>query len=223
MTVKNKSDEIVVTKVGGSNFVKYKPIISLDQRFVICPCLTSIKIFSVETGQCYQLLKGHLKEVTSVAHHPKIKIQILSCSLDKTVKRWDYEDGVLLFTYKFETPLYQIGTSKAFEKNAFLLTYINDGADCQIKSFDLEAKSSEEEVIVLKHVSPKLRIKRPLVSFGERFFVIASSHYFYFIEIGKEKYKYKLPKDLPKITSVSCHPTQDRCLLGHISGQITSW
>ena len=34
MTVKNKSDEIVVTKVGGSNFVKYKPIISLDQRFV---------------------------------------------------------------------------------------------------------------------------------------------------------------------------------------------
>ena len=42
----------------------------------MCPCGNVIKVYSMNTGECFQRLIGHSQLVTGIAHHPKIKLQV---------------------------------------------------------------------------------------------------------------------------------------------------
>ena len=55
-------------------------------RYLLCPCGNIIKVYSTNTGECFQRLVGHNKLVTGISHHPKVKLQVenvVQCSWRK--------------------------------------------------------------------------------------------------------------------------------------------
>ena len=51
--------------------------------------------------------------------------KVLSSSLDGTIKVWDYEDGILLQSYKFLNPLNAIFSNHHYPNVAFILKNVS--------------------------------------------------------------------------------------------------
>ncbi|KAG9349178.1 hypothetical protein JZ751_029502 [Albula glossodonta] len=58
----------------------------------------SVKVYSTNTEECVHILQGHTDLVTGIAFNPINHLQVYSCSVDGTVRLWDYTDGILIKT-----------------------------------------------------------------------------------------------------------------------------
>ncbi len=114
--VLSKDGEILVTgsyrkikvwrRMGDETELKHS--VSAHSHVVSCLCLSSdskilvsgsrdqsVKIWNLETGELFRILKGHSDGVCAVALSPDGKI-IASGSIDKTIRLWHLESGELL-------------------------------------------------------------------------------------------------------------------------------
>ncbi|KAJ3075256.1 hypothetical protein HDU99_001557, partial [Rhizoclosmatium hyalinum] len=78
------------------NAVAYSP----DSKYVVSGSVdNTVKLWSVETGECVKTLKGHSSAVNSVAFLPDSKT-VVSGSHDKTIKLWSAESGDCVKTFR---------------------------------------------------------------------------------------------------------------------------
>ncbi|KAG1056818.1 hypothetical protein G6F43_001323 [Rhizopus delemar] len=69
----------------------------------------TIKVWSIETGQCLQTLFGHIQGVRALAYD---KLRLISGSLDGSLKLWDSQNGLPMYSLQPSTaPVTAVGLS----------------------------------------------------------------------------------------------------------------
>uniref|UniRef100_A0A8C2XL94 WD repeat domain 75 n=1 Tax=Cyclopterus lumpus TaxID=8103 RepID=A0A8C2XL94_CYCLU len=88
--------DIRVVHRGGSKINSREPVVTNDSRFLLCASGERVKVFSTSTEECVHDLRGHTDLVTGVLLRPTNHLQVYSCSVDGTVRLWDFTDGILI-------------------------------------------------------------------------------------------------------------------------------
>ncbi|KAI1884865.1 hypothetical protein AGOR_G00214270 [Albula goreensis] len=227
--------EVRVVRCGGSKINYREAIISNDSKFLLCASGDSVKVYSTNTEECVHILQGHTDLVTGIAFNPLNHLQIYSCSVDGTVRLWDYTDGILikiLFTGHKIIALY---VSKKHEGIIFVTVPMASKTDSE--AFQLVAihlpktVGQEVEVNELSSVLTDISPAPKTTCFGREGEYIAfvkglqlSVHFF-----RKQKtYRFFLKANDKKgaknaFTCVSCHPKEDCIATGHEDGKIRLW
>ena len=79
--------------------------LSLSCSHAFCVTGQSVVVHSVETGESLRTLTAHSDTVTSACLHPTNPMQLLTSSLDGTVRAWDFLDGVELEKWDIGKPV----------------------------------------------------------------------------------------------------------------------
>ncbi|MBN3308424.1 WDR75 protein, partial [Amia calva] len=227
--------EIRVVRCGGSKINYRKPLFTLDSKFLLCASGDSVKVYSTATEECVHVLQGHTDLVTGIALNPANHLQVYSCSVDGTVKLWDFTDGILIKTFVIGYKILTLLVSSKHEGTIFIAIAMasNEESDAfqlvalmlpKVPNRKVEAK---EMFAVLSDISPSPKT----LSFGTGGEYIASvkglhlSVYFF----KKQKtYMFSLKASDKKgvkniFTCVSCHPKEDCIATGHEDGKIRLW
>eukprot|EP01137_Pigoraptor_chileana_P009467 Opistho-2@57784 len=110
-----------VVSMGGGTLTSKPPLYSHDGKYFFCACSRYVKVFSVASGECVRTLVGHTDDVTFLAHNPSNALQLISCSLDGTIRVWDYNDSVQLRHHDLQIPLHYVALHPALPPNTALV------------------------------------------------------------------------------------------------------
>ncbi|KAG9465033.1 hypothetical protein GDO78_019040 [Eleutherodactylus coqui] len=103
--------EVRVLQSGGSRINLRRALFSKDGKYLLCVSGDAIKVFSTATDECLHALWSHRDLVTGIQLYPNNPLQLLSCSLDGTIKLWDFLDGIVIKTFLIERRLFGLYTS----------------------------------------------------------------------------------------------------------------
>lgn len=76
--------------------VRHKGTFSYDSKSFLVPSGTYVKVFSSASGERISVFTEHRSEVVAVVRNPENLVQVLSCSEDGVVFKWDPSDGSVL-------------------------------------------------------------------------------------------------------------------------------
>uniref|UniRef100_A0A8C9SPG4 WD repeat domain 75 n=1 Tax=Scleropages formosus TaxID=113540 RepID=A0A8C9SPG4_SCLFO len=209
----------------------FASLIHLFVQFLLCASGDAVHVYSTSTEERVHVLQGHVDLVTGLRLNSSNHLQVYSCSLDGTVKLWDFTDGILIKTYIVGHKIFSLYVSKFHEGTVFIILPMES------KAFQLVAlhlpKTTGPEVeardilSVLRDVSPIPKA----TSFGRGGEFVASasglqlSVYFF----RKQKtYRFSLKANDKKgarnrFTCVASHPNDDCIATGHEDGKIRLW
>lgn len=103
---------------------------------------TSVRIYSVATGKVVSTLSstsvsssssrlargdGHTDTITATIVNPENPFQLLTASLDGTIKIWDYLDAVLLQTIHVGRPISHMCAHEKFKGHVFVALLTKQG------------------------------------------------------------------------------------------------
>uniref|UniRef100_A0A8C7YT42 WD repeat domain 75 n=1 Tax=Oryzias sinensis TaxID=183150 RepID=A0A8C7YT42_9TELE len=216
--------DVRVVHKGGSKINFREPALSTDSRFLLCASGESVKVFSTATEECLHALQGHTDLITGVLLRPSNHLQAYSCSLDGTVRLWDFTDGILIrwaksnrvniwccFIYVWTVHLHVCACTELFQLVAVHLPQCGEQL--------VEAK---ELSAVLSNIS-----SNPAASaFGREVRIFRCLEVYFFKK--HKSYSFFLKKDNQKggkntFTCITCHPTEDCIASGHEDGKIRLW
>ncbi|XP_047670571.1 WD repeat-containing protein 75 [Tachysurus fulvidraco] len=227
--------DVRVVRCGGSKISFRAPIISTDSRFLLCASGDSVKVFSTTTEECVHVLEGHTDQISGVALNPANHLQVFSCSLDGTVRLWDFTDGILIKTLVIGYPIFSMYVSEKHVGVIFIIIPMTNEKNTE--SFQLVAvqlpKTVEQEVEVTElsavfcDISPNPRS----IAFGREGEYLAAVKglqlQVYFFRKQKT-FRFSLKATDKKgarnaFTCVACHPKDDCIATGHEDGKIRLW
>ncbi|KAM6954766.1 WD repeat-containing protein 75 [Lycodopsis pacificus] len=227
--------DIRVVHRGGSKINYRKPVITNDSKLLLCASGESVKVFSTSTEECVHNLRGHTDLVTGVLLKPSNHLQVYSCSVDGTVRLWDFTDGILIKTYVIGYPVYAVYASANHEGVIFIVTPSAGGKRSELfQLVALHLPQSGEQLVeagelsaVLEDVSSNPRA----TVFGRGGEYIASAkdvHLQVYFFKKQKSYRFPLKEDNKKggkntFTCVACHPKDDCIATGHEDGKIRLW
>ncbi|KAF6738738.1 WD repeat-containing protein 75 [Oryzias melastigma] len=227
--------DVRVVHKGGSKINFREPALSIDSRFLLCASGECVKVFSTSTEECLHELQGHTDLVTGVLLRPSNHLQAYSCSLDGTVRLWDFTDGILIRTYVIGYPIHGIYASAKHEGVIFIITPMHTDTNSEL--FQLVAvhlPQSGEQLVEARELSAVLSnvsSNPAATAFGREGQYIVSAKPLelevYFFKKQKS-YSFYLKKDNQKggkntFTCITCHPTEDCIASGHEDGKIRLW
>ncbi|KAM6934428.1 WD repeat-containing protein 75 [Xenentodon cancila] len=227
--------DIRVVHRGGSKITFREPVISKDSRFLLCASGYCVKVFSTSTEECIHDLQGHTDLVTGVLLRPTNHLQVYSCSVDGTVRLWDFTDGILIKTYVIGYPIYSIYASANHEGVIFVVIPMQ--SDRRSELFQLVAvhmPQCGDQVVEARELSAVLSNVSPnpaAITFGRGGEYLASAKDLqlevYFFKKSKS-YRFSLKEDNKKggkntFRCISCHPKDDCIATGHEDGKIRLW
>ncbi|KAJ8351527.1 hypothetical protein SKAU_G00230030 [Synaphobranchus kaupii] len=227
--------EIRVVRCGGSKINYREAIITFDSKFLLCASGDSVKVYSTSTEECVHILEGHTDLVSGLAFNPANHLQVYSCSLDGTIRLWDYTDGILIKTLVIGYKILALYVEKKHEGVLFVIVPM--ASDTDSETFQLVAvhlpKSAGQEVEVreLSSVLTEVRPSPGATSFGRGGEYIATANGLqlsvYFFK-KQRTYRFFLKASDKKgaknaFTCVSCHPKEDCIATGHQDGKIRLW
>uniref|UniRef100_A0A673GE16 WD repeat-containing protein 75-like n=1 Tax=Sinocyclocheilus rhinocerous TaxID=307959 RepID=A0A673GE16_9TELE len=204
-----------IVRCGGSKVNLRPPIISTDSRFLLCASGDLVKVYSTRTEEWLHSLQGHTNQVTGIALNPANHLQVYSCSVDGTVKLWDFIDGILIKVQVHETVemFLSFGLCVSACPECFQLVAVH-----LPKSAEQEVEAKEMSV-VSSHISSN----PSCTAFGRGGEYIAFARHLqlnvYFFR--KQKTYKKGAKNA--FTCIACHPTDDCIATGHEDGKIRLW
>ncbi|KAJ8313937.1 hypothetical protein KUTeg_008498 [Tegillarca granosa] len=218
-------ENFVVDKTSGASLVDHRALFSFDSKCLFCCTGNSVKVFSTASGECIHVLTGHTGQVTGVQIHPKNKLQLLSCSVDQTIIKWDYSDGVLLQKYQLHCPLYGI-LSEHLCDNSVIVIQEPSSKNFQVVRFSLSPEQKEESS--QSHVLFKTaHHNENRVAIGCKGEYVATVHdkTLEIFSFKKNKYQsHELPsRTIYTYTCIACHPTEYCIATGTSHGQIIFW
>lgn len=81
------------------------PLFSSDGRHMYVTRGSEVRTYAISTGSLIQTFRGHTGLVTGVAEHPTNARQLLTTSLDGTLRSWDTDDAACLFVINLGVPV----------------------------------------------------------------------------------------------------------------------
>ncbi|KAL3831907.1 hypothetical protein ACJMK2_023601 [Sinanodonta woodiana] len=224
-SISNTLDEeqVKVTLKSGASLVKTKPSFSFDSKCLFCGFGSVVKVFSTSSGECIRELRGHEGQVTGLIINPKNRLQLLSCSLDKTVVQWDYSDGVLLKRFWASAPLLAIYPLDNAENDVLCLQQSSKKGLSELVVFSMNPTPGNK--LAAKTLLPHCTQDSRQCAVGARgeYVVSVNIRELAIKSIVKDKFtKHLLERD-KAFTCVACHP-DDYCIAtGTKEGKIVFW
>ncbi|KAH0621575.1 hypothetical protein JD844_023033 [Phrynosoma platyrhinos] len=228
-------ERLRVVRCGGSWLSGSRAVFAADGKYLLCASGDYIKVYSTTTEECLHILQGHSNLVTGIQLNPTNHLQLYSCSLDGTIKLWDFMDGILIKTFVVGFKLYAFYALASFENSVFLIIP-KDGDEKsgifqlvsvalpKIPGQEVEAKERE---MVLEGISslPKC------TAFGRDDEYVASVLELHLVVCFfkmKKMYRFSLGSKFKSCTTslftcVACHPKEDCIATGHKDGKIRLW
>ncbi|XP_072301296.1 WD repeat-containing protein 75 [Eucyclogobius newberryi] len=220
---------------GGSKLNFRQPVFTQDSRFLLCASGEEVKVFSPSTEECVHHLLGHTDLVTGLVLRPSNHLQVFSCSLDGTVRLWDYSDGVLIKTFVIGHAIHSIHASGSHDGVLFLTVPAqNNHRSEMFQLVAVQLPQSSEQLVEAREISAVLAdvsSNPEAVSFGRAGQYIASVNglqleVFFFKK--QKSYRFFLKEDNKKgarntFTCTTCHPLEDCIATGHEDGKIRLW
>uniref|UniRef100_A0A672FRF0 WD repeat-containing protein 75 second beta-propeller domain-containing protein n=1 Tax=Salarias fasciatus TaxID=181472 RepID=A0A672FRF0_SALFA len=190
--------------------------------FLLCASGQCVKVFSTSTEECIHDLQGHTDLVTGVLLRPSNHLQVYSCSLDGTVRLWDFTDGILIKVI----PTFGHWSLEARRNSmrGHSMRKCNRGCVCVCVSAELfqlvavqlpQSGDQLAEVRELSAVLDSVGSSPAATAFGRQ---VRSPpvHLFSLKEDNKTGGK-------NTFTCISCHPKDDCIATGHEDGKIRLW
>uniref|UniRef100_A0A672FTV9 WD repeat-containing protein 75 second beta-propeller domain-containing protein n=1 Tax=Salarias fasciatus TaxID=181472 RepID=A0A672FTV9_SALFA len=173
-------------------------------RFLLCASGQCVKVFSTSTEECIHDLQGHTDLVTGVLLRPSNHLQVYSCSLDGTVRLWDFTDGILIKVIPtfghWVCDTHPVCLTQLFQLVAVQLPQSGDQlAEVRELSAVLDSVGSSPAATAFGR-----QVRSPPV------------HLFSLKEDNKTGGK-------NTFTCISCHPKDDCIATGHEDGKIRLW
>ncbi|XP_068184819.1 WD repeat-containing protein 75 [Antennarius striatus] len=227
--------DIRVVHRGGSKINFRRPVITNDSRFLLCASGVCVKVFSTSTEECIHDLHGHTDLVTGVLLKPSNHLQAYTCSVDGTIRLWDFTDGILIKTFVIGHPIYSIYASSRHGGVIFIIA--SKPGDKRTELFQLVAvhlPQSGDQLVEAQDLSAVLGdiSSNPAnTAFGRagEYIVSAKGQHLEVYFFRKQKsYRFALKEGNKKggkntFTCVSCHPKDDCIATGHEDGKIRLW
>ncbi|ORZ30942.1 WD40-repeat-containing domain protein [Catenaria anguillulae PL171] len=126
-----------LSKVVGGQLSAHPPLFTADSAHFLCIASSSIKLFSVRTGQQIRVLsppdhpQSHTANITALALSPKNPLQLYSASVDGSIRLWDINDGALLKVWKFGVPISHFKIHPKVPSLAFMVTTKSSGKSAE--------------------------------------------------------------------------------------------
>ncbi|KAF7709148.1 WD repeat-containing protein 75 [Silurus meridionalis] len=227
--------ETRVVRCGGSKISFRAPVITRDSRFLLCASGDSVKVFSTTTEECVHVLEGHTHQISGVALNPNNHLQVFSCSLDGTLRLWDFTDGILIKTFTIRQPIFSLYVSEKHLGVVFIIVPLDtqQNSECfQLVAVHLpKVVEQEVEVKDLSAVLTDISPNPGATAFGREGEYLASVkglqlHVFFFR--NQKSFRFNLKANDKKgarnaFTCVACHPKDDCIATGHEDGKIRFW
>ncbi|XP_056390235.1 WD repeat-containing protein 75 isoform X2 [Hyla sarda] len=201
-------------------------------RYLICVSGNSIKVLSTITEECIHVLWSHRDLVTGIELNPNNLLQLYSCSLDGTVKLWDFIDGILIKTFVVGKKVFGLYTISK-KDCVCVITPIEDYSETfKLMSLKLPKSTRQEcdatELTVLfadVSQSPK---STAVGRNGE--YIVTVKGLILFVYYFKNEKILRFPLSATSkrganniFTVVTCHPVEDCIATGHKDGKIRLW
>lgn len=81
------------------------PLFSSDARHVYVSRGAEVRAYAVSTGSLVLVFSGHTAAVTGLAEHPSNARQLVTTSLDGTIRTWDTDDAACLYSVNLGVPI----------------------------------------------------------------------------------------------------------------------
>jgi NET1-associated nuclear protein 1 (U3 small nucleolar RNA-associated protein 17) len=220
-----------VQMVGG-HFAQRAVTFSTDGKVFFACSGNGVTVFSVATGEQLQSLDGHSAEVTACVVHPQNSLQLITVSLDSTLRIWDFYDGVCLKTIALNHPaLHLVSPNRAPPKtmpttpsaaasapsDSNILVYVHLATSKKRSVWSVNLSSSSVE-----HLYTSGRQCRALAVSPKGLYVASVNKnelYVYAVATRTVK-RYAHARDL---TVVAFHPTDPYLVTGAVDGQLILW
>ncbi|KAL1435507.1 hypothetical protein MTO96_000176 [Rhipicephalus appendiculatus] len=215
----------------GASLVKHKGTFSYDSKFFLIPSGTGVKVYSCATGERASTFRKHSTEVVAVVRNPENLVQVLSCSDDGVVYKWDPSDGSVLKKHEISIHVGEGKESKVRGFYAppsfsswFVLRQEPDASHGKLESVSRDG--GEGQVLVEK------------VTLGSSSPIAFNSEGGFYAAIYKAKlfvgttglpsqpasmFRAMGHKKGVKFTCVACHPSEASLATGDSLGRITIW
>ncbi|XP_063790178.1 WD repeat-containing protein 75 isoform X2 [Pseudophryne corroboree] len=225
-------DQIRVIQFGGSRITYRRPVFSADAKYLLCVSGDVIKVYSTSTEECFHVLHGHKGLVTGMGLNPKNPLQLYSCSLDGTVKLWDFMDGVLIKNFLIGLKMFGFYTTPR-EDSVYVITSNNETSETfQLVSVNLP-KSTEQEseakevALIFDDISQSPKCTA-VGRDGEYIATVKGLCLLVYYLRNKKYFRFSLSATSKKganniFTVVTCHPGEDCIATGHKDGKIRLW
>ncbi|XP_029461844.1 WD repeat-containing protein 75 [Rhinatrema bivittatum] len=227
--------EVRLLRCGGSRLNYRRAVFSAPSKYLMCVSGDFVKVYSTATEECVHLLQGHSNVVTGIQLNPRNHLQLYSCSLDGSIKLWDFTDGILIKTFLVGCKLLALYTSATAQDSVFAIIPKNNNeasGTFQLVSVKLP-KTTEQEAeakelsVILEDIS-QLPKRTAFGKDGEFVASVKGLHLSVYFFKKKEVCRFPMSATCKKgtnntFTCVACHPREDCIATGHKDGRIRLW
>uniref|UniRef100_A0A8C8RY64 WD repeat domain 75 n=1 Tax=Pelusios castaneus TaxID=367368 RepID=A0A8C8RY64_9SAUR len=224
-----------VVRCGGSKLSGTRAAFSADAKSLFCASGDYVKVYSTATEECVHILQGHTNLVTGIQLNPQNHMQLYSCSLDGTIKLWDFTDGILIKTFVVGYKLFAFYTLAGSEDSVFIIIpKRNEEASDSFQLVSVKLPKIPDQEVEAKELSlilDDIGQSPKCTAFGREGEYVASVcglHLLVYFFKKKKIHRFPLSATSSKgannyFTCVACHPKEDCIASGHKDGKIRLW
>lgn len=119
--------------------VRYRAVLEYISSHFFSIVGSAIKIHSATSGKIISTLpgsqdQGHTDMITSAVLSPQNAFQLITASLDGTIKIWDFLEGVLLRTIGLDQPIHHVCTHEKIKDHLFVAAVKNKKSQSSCES-----------------------------------------------------------------------------------------
>ncbi|KAJ3909392.1 WD40 repeat-like protein [Lentinula edodes] len=217
------------------------PIFTQDGSYYFVLVGSSVKIFATSTGQLVSTLSvpssttGVSSEITSVVLNPMNIFQIITSSLDGTIRIWDYLDATLIRTLDIAQPIHHICTHDKHQDFVFVTVsrpskptkkLAEDASSVLRISLKAAAASAQSAVQIPSDITPLGKIRFPTglaISPSGNWLVATAGHKAYVANLLIIKSGFTKYVSPDRINCLAFHPVEDYFATGDVKGNIRLW
>ncbi|KAH7886105.1 WD40-repeat-containing domain protein [Phlebopus sp. FC_14] len=228
----------------------HPPIFTNDGSHFFSVVGSSIKIHSTRSGKVVSTLpqsqdQGHTGIITSATLSAQNPFQLITASLDGTIKIWDFLEGVLLRTIDIDQSIHHICTHEKVRDHVFVAAVKAKKKDSQNESNQIQSSGMQEESCTVLRVSlktqgpngtPKAHKASQIIPIGktrataglavsasgERLIAVAG-HKAYVAQVASLKAGFTKFVSPEILTCLAVHPTEDYFATGDVKGVVRLW
>ncbi|TFY82077.1 hypothetical protein EWM64_g1935 [Hericium alpestre] len=233
-----------------SSASRHPPVFTKDGSYFFSIVGSSVKIYSSSTGQIVSTLSaapagssvgssnGHTDLITSAVLNPHNAFQLITASLDGSIKVWDFLDALLLQTVNLNQPIFHLAVHENFKDHVFV------SAGQQSKKTNKSGKTIEDNCVVLRVFlkataataqSPiqksseitavgKTRLTKGLAVTPNGLWLVAiGGHKAYVASTANLKAGFTKFVSPEALTCLACHPSEEYFATGDDKGNIRLW
>ncbi|EJD52221.1 WD40 repeat-like protein [Auricularia subglabra TFB-10046 SS5] len=232
------------TTLTESSVSNHPPVYTQDAKYFFTVVSSTVKVYSVATGQVVSTLSassngpsssttpstdsGHRRAITSIILHPSNPLQLVTASLDGSIKIWDFLDALLLDTIELNKPVTHMCADTSQPDSVFVASTPKSKKDAPnprsvLFRVSLRHSANSEETSCIRICKTQGVVSMASSPSG-KWLVVAGYNKIYVSSISPSTTghftKYSSPEP---VTCLAFHPTDEYFAVGTERGQIFLW